>query len=84
MERSLSIDVSAINIDFIVIEERNNIMHIGVSDRMEHDVASHLFDLANHNLNNLIINIFRTTTLMYPSIIKLTFLLKCIRTVMLL
>ena len=55
MKRSLSIDVSAINVDFIVIEERNDIMYIGVSDCMEHDVTSNLFDLADHILNNLII-----------------------------
>ena len=55
MKRSLSIDISAIDIDFVVIEESNDVVHIGMSDGVEHDVASHLFDLANHILNNLII-----------------------------
>ena len=49
MKRSLTIDVSAINIDFIVVQERNDIVHVCMRNGMEHDVASNLFDLANHN-----------------------------------
>ena len=49
MKRGLAIDVSAINIDFIVVQESNDIVHIRMCNSMEHDVASNLFDLADHN-----------------------------------
>ena len=49
MKRGLAIDVSAINIDFIVVQEGNDVVHIRMRNSMEHDVASNLFDLADHN-----------------------------------
>ena len=49
MKRGLAIDVSDINIDFVVIQQRNDVVHIRMRNSMEHDVASDLFDLANHN-----------------------------------
>ena len=55
MEWCLPIDIGAVNIDFIVIKKSNNIVDIRMRDRMEHDVASDLFDLTNHNFK-LIIN----------------------------
>ena len=55
VEWCLTINIGAVNIDFIVIKESNNIVDIRMRDRMEHDVASDLFDLTNHNFK-LIIN----------------------------
>ena len=49
MKRGLAIDVNAINIDFIVVQESNDVVHIRMRNSMEHDVASNLFDLADHN-----------------------------------
>ena len=49
MKRGLAIDVSAVNIDFVVVQQRNDIVHVRMRNSMEHDVASDLFDLANHN-----------------------------------
>ena len=54
MKRSLAIDVRAVDIHFVIIEEGNNVMNVGMCDRMEHDIASHLFDLSYHNFKFLL------------------------------
>ena len=46
----LAIDVGAVNVNFVVIQESNDIVDISMRDRMEHDVASNLFDLTYHSL----------------------------------
>ena len=74
MKRGLAIDISAININFIVVQKSNNVVHIRMRNGMEHDVASNLFNLANHILNNLIIIIRRTDSIILSNEIK--FLIK--------
>jgi len=48
MKRGLSIDICAIYIDFIVLEQSNHVMYIGMIDGVEHDVVANFFDFANH------------------------------------
>ena len=51
MERRLSINVSAVNVDLVVVKQRDDIMDIGMGDGVEHNVAANLFNVSNHNLN---------------------------------
>ena len=44
MKRCLTIDVGAIYIDFVVVEQRNHIVNVCMIDGMEHDIVAHLFD----------------------------------------
>ena len=53
MKRGLTIDIGTVYVNFVVIEQRNDIVNVRMIDGMEHDVVAHFFDLANHCLNNL-------------------------------
>ena len=44
MKRCLTIDVGAIYIDFVVVEQRNHIVNVCMIDGMEHNIVAHLFD----------------------------------------
>ena len=48
MERGLSVDVSAVNVDFVVVDEGDDVVDITVLDRVEQDVAAHLLHSSNH------------------------------------
>ena len=64
MKRRLTIDIGAVHVDFIVVEQRDDIVDVRMIDGMEHDVIAHLLDLTNHclnNLNNIIIKITKIT-----------------------
>ena len=50
MEGRLAINISAVNVDLVVIQQRDHIMNICVGDGVEHNVAPHLFNVSNHNL----------------------------------
>ena len=48
MEGRLAIDVSAVDIDFLVVEQGNSIMDVAMIDGVEHDVPPHLLYFAYH------------------------------------
>ena len=48
MKRSLSVDVGAVDVDFVVVEQGDHVVDVAVLDRMEQDVAAHLFDPTYH------------------------------------
>ena len=48
VERSLPIDICAVDIDFLVREECNGVMDVAVGDAVEHNFIAHLFDFAYH------------------------------------
>ena len=48
MKRSLSVDVLAVDIDFIVSEKSNDIVNVSMLNRIEEDVGANLFDLSYH------------------------------------
>ena len=50
MEGSLPINISAVNVDFVVVQKSYDIVNIGVCDSVEHDVAPYLLDVTNHYL----------------------------------
>ena len=49
MKRCLSIDISTVNIDFVVVQESNDVVNIRMRNGMEHYIAPHLFYVTNHN-----------------------------------
>ena len=53
MKRCLTIDIGAIHVDFVVVEQRDDIVDVRMIDGMEHDVIADLLDRTNHYLNNL-------------------------------
>ena len=48
MERGLPINVLAVNVDFVVVEESDHVVNVSVRDRVEQNVAAHFFHPANH------------------------------------
>ena len=52
MKRSLTINIYAINIDFIFLKKRNYIMHVRMINCMEQKIITDLLYLSYH-LNNL-------------------------------
>ena len=48
MERSLSIDICAVDIDFIVMEQSDHVVDVSVGDGVEENIAAHFFHLTNH------------------------------------
>ena len=48
MEGRLAVDVLAVNIDFVIADERDNIVHVAVLDCVKQDVNTHLLYLSNH------------------------------------
>ena len=48
MKRGLTVDVCAVHIDFIVVQQSNHIVYVGVGDGMKQYVASYLLYLSNH------------------------------------
>jgi len=71
VKRGLAVDVRAVDIHFVVVEESNNVVNVGMRDRMEHDIASHLFNLAYHKFKFYIIVFIQIVNL-----IIISFLLK--------
>ena len=51
MQRCLAVDVLGVDIDFLVTEERDGIVHVTMRDGVVHDVAAHLFNRAYHIFN---------------------------------
>ena len=57
MEWRLSVDVLAIHVDFVIVEQRDYVVDVCVRDRVEQYVTAHFFYLSNHFLQKqLIIN----------------------------
>ena len=53
MERCLSIYVLAINVNFVVCEESDDVVDVAVDDGSEQDVTAHLFYPTYHfQINN--------------------------------
>ena len=48
MERGMTVDISAINIYFILFQEGDHVVDIGMSYGMKQKVVTYFFDLANH------------------------------------
>ena len=48
VEGRLAVDVLAINIDFVIVNKRDNIVHVAVLDSVKQDVNTHLLYLSNH------------------------------------
>ena len=44
MKRRLTIDIGAVHVDFIIVEQRDDIVDVRMIDGMEHDVIAHLLD----------------------------------------
>ena len=48
MKWSLSIYISAVNVDFVVVQKSDDVVNIGVCDSVEHDIAPYLLNVTNH------------------------------------
>ena len=73
MKWSLAIDVGAVDVDLVVVEQRDDVVDVGVIDGVEHDVVANLLDGAYHCLNNLNIIIKITRHIAKRIIIKRRF-----------
>ena len=51
MKRCLTIDVGAIYIDFVVVEQRDYVVDVTVDDGVEQDVGSNFLHVTYHTLN---------------------------------
>lgn len=57
MKRSLSVDVCAIDIHFVVVQEGDAVVNVSMLNRVEHDVRTDFLYMTYHNLNyNLKLN----------------------------
>jgi len=51
MEGCLAVDVVAVHIHFVVVEQCDCIVDVSVRYRMKHNVVTDLFDLSDHFYN---------------------------------
>lgn len=52
MQWGLSIDICAVDIDFIVVKESDHVVNVSVGDGVEENIAAHFFHLTNHIFSN--------------------------------
>ena len=57
MKWGLAVDILAVDVDFIVMEQRDHIVNVCVGDGMEQNVTAYLFHLSNHFIDVKIITI---------------------------